>query len=149
MRKTNELMDVLAAIEADARIQALANELEETRERLIKLAAPEFADVLNPPRSISNGAEAFAWFEAAMNQVLRSAEIVCQDQRSAFMDQRDRAFCPLCNGDRRGSKPWDARGYVLSTGLKRHLMGEGNSPMCKVASIVLEQAHHRWKHPAK
>src|SRR5690606_25671652 len=52
-----------------------------------------------------------------------------------------RALCPLCN---RGSDSPYVEGYALPEGLRRHLMGRGNTHRCIVMETVSKLAYEHW-----
>ena len=106
---------------------------------------PRLIPPLEAPHGISTGAEAYMWFQGAIEGLHASAEVIPHDPRNRWGHQGDRAICPLCGEGAIGNLNQLEPGYAYPEGLWRHLMGESNSRMCRVARGMFEEAHSRWR----
>lgn len=117
-------------------VERLKAELDRARRTVLDLMPDNIRDVLYSYRECASRQESWRWREGAAEQLIGLAQPL-QSARS-----RDRASCPLCKGG--SSSPYE-EGFSLPEGLRRHLVGWGNSFSCPVMTAAYDLARE-WAH---
>lgn len=115
-------------------IRRYEDELYQLRELVLELMSPEIRQVLDPWSKTSSVTE---WRLRAAEAVIRLAEPKSPaDMGSTGLS--DRACCPLCREGRADSFGSGEIGFAYPGGLRRHLLGIGNSRPCRVLRAIAD-----------
>ena len=125
----------------DARIKQLESDLYMAREDILHLAPEEFHDILKSHYSCQTRSETYRWLDTI-------AELI-SDRATPIPDLPgveifgERGYCPLCRG---GAQSFYAHesGFRLPEGLRRHLVGYGNTRQCSVIAAAKTLARESW-----
>lgn len=116
-------------VSSEQTIRDLQNELEQTRSSVIYMMPFEAQLILTSYDSCTTRVETYQWPNAVAFKLSDLATIL----PPSIFDTSDRAYCPLC---RAGSSRPDEEGFRLPEGLRRHLVGWGDSYRCPVFTIA-------------
>jgi len=120
-------------------VRFLKDELYATRRVIIHLMPETIQQLLTGYYSCEYRKDTYQWPDQLADALIEKAEVLPPSIGSFFSD---RAYCPLC---KRGSlSPYDS-GFTVPEGLRRHLLGVGNTNQCSVMKIVLQLAGEHWE----
>lgn len=122
-----------------AQYKKVLSDLQSARRTILELMGPELNFVLESYTSCETRVDAQSWESLVAETVIEQAKVLPADEGSYW---RDRAYCPLCQ---QGSHSFYEGGYALPEGLRRHLVGWGNSQQCPVMEAAMELARDYWK----
>jgi hypothetical protein len=88
--------------------------------------------------SCESSHEARFWDSSVADVIIDAAKILPPEQGFYFSE---RAYCPLCGQG--SSSPYES-GFSVPEGLRRHLVGWGNTYQCKVMKTALGLARDYW-----
>jgi hypothetical protein len=123
------------------RIRRLESDLFMARCDIIHLAPEEFHELLGSYYSCSTRSETHSWEDVIAEKVIEKATPIADAVRPDIFGER--AYCPLCRG---GAQSFyaDHRGFSLPEGLRRHLVGFGNTRHCPVMKAAKDLAWEAW-----
>jgi hypothetical protein len=124
--------------EQERRIKYLEEELFKARWTILRLAPEKFHRILQGYYSCESREDTYGWDERVAEQVIGHAEPLPPEKGSYFSE---RAYCPLCG---EGSLTPYESGFSLPEGLRRHLVGYGNTHQCVFTEAALKLAHDHW-----
>lgn len=132
-------------------VRRLEDALDRTRRALIRMRGEDVEQILSSYQSRMNRTEdefenpgwmAHRWLHDLADDLLTLAKPQDVEQLGYGPD---RALCPLCG---RGAQTPFSTGFAVPEGLRRHLLGEGNSIQCAVTEAALglaeEHADQFW-----
>jgi hypothetical protein len=122
------------------RIRRLESDLFMARRDIIQLAPAEFRELLDSYYSCATREERYRWEDLIAEKVIERAAPIADAVRPDIFGER--AYCPLCRG---GAQSYYAdRGFSLPEGLRRHLVGFGNTRHCSVMKAAKDLAWEAW-----
>jgi len=121
----------------EAKIRLLLNDLFLAREAIIDLMPEHLRDCLEESISCHSFEDFENWESWAVDRVIAIAEL---DAHQLALRGRIRLPCPLCGG---APQSEDLGGYLLPTGLLRHLEGSHRSTRCRVLTSVANECRQR------
>jgi hypothetical protein len=124
---------------SDDRIRTLEHDLYSARRAVVALLPQAIQTFVESYYDCQSWHEAHAWESGLVEQILASAAVLGREDGSYF---GPRAYCPLCTSGSSG--PYD-RGFAVPEGLRRHLLGWGNTGACSILSPVLDLARDHWR----
>ncbi|MFM0097116.1 hypothetical protein PQQ87_16005 [Paraburkholderia nemoris] len=119
------------------RIKTLESELYMARASIIGLMPDPLRAPLHSYYSVKSREDSYRWREDVAQQIIDQATIL--PQTVGYLG--DRAMCPLC-GDG-SSSPYE-KGFSMPEGLRRHLVGFGNTRQCVVTLAAFALARDHW-----
>jgi hypothetical protein len=119
-------------------IRRLKADLYEARTAIVRLMAEDTQRLLTSYFSCESRQQTDAWEQSVADEIIESAEVLPRTQGSYLSD---RAYCPLCGG---GSTSPYGSGFTVPEGLRRHLVGWGNTQQCDVMKAALCLARECW-----
>lgn len=126
-------------LSSDERIRTLEWDLDSARRAIVSLL-PQFIQTLVDSRyACQSWEDAYKWESELVDEIITSATVLSREEGSHF---GPRACCPLCG---HGSSALYARGFAVPEGLRRHLIGWGNTTGCGVLTPVLDLARDTWR----
>lgn len=122
----------------DRLIQKLKDELWMLRRSLINLPPYELAQILGSYRDCLSSKETHQWIDHIAEKIGAHAEPL----KSEVPVWGSRANCPLCG---LGADSPYQEGFALPEGLRRHLVGYGNTHQCLFTETARYLARDYWK----
>jgi len=122
----------------EAEIRCLQDELYDARYTIISLMPEEVEKILKSYYSCKSTEETYRWADIAAAEIIEFAKILSPEEGSYLSE---RAYCPLC-GD--GSNSFYENGFSVPEGLRRHLVGYGNTNQCRVFKAAERLARNYW-----
>jgi len=119
-------------------ISALSNKLREARYTILSLMPKAAQEALKSYLSCESRQETHGWVNRTAETIVSLAHILPPEEGSYFSN---RACCPLCGGE--SSSPYE-RGFTVPEGLRRHLIGWGNTRPCEVLEAAFALANEYW-----
>lgn len=123
---------------AEDEIRRLKSDLFLARVAIIQLMPYETGQLLRGYYSCASRIEGHKWMEGVVDSLVAQAE---GSARPPNKYGEKRSMCPLCG---RGSSSPYVEGYSLPEGLRRHLIGWGNTGRCMVMETVSNLARDYW-----
>jgi hypothetical protein len=123
---------------AEDAIRRLKSDLYEARTTIIELMPEDIQRLLTSYYSCESRQQTYGWAESVADEIVESAEVLPRQQGFYFSD---RAYCPLCG---HGSESPYESGFAVPEGLRRHLVGWGNTRQCRVMEAALYLAGDYW-----
>lgn len=123
------------------RIRKLEDELYIARESIIDLAPDRFHELLKSYLSCKTRMESYHWANSIAEKIAEDADPIADLPGAAMFGAR--GYCPLCRGGAQSFYATD-RGFRLPEGLRRHLVGFGNTHQCVVMKAAEEQGRRLW-----
>lgn len=121
---------------AEKKIRELEQDLWFARYSIVNLAPSEFEPELSSYYHYSAD-ERLDWLDVIAQAILERVEPI---EENAIIGQR--AICPLCRSS--SSTPY-ADGFAYPEGLRRHLVGHGNTRQCVVTQAAVALARDHWR----
>jgi hypothetical protein len=122
----------------EAEIRRLQDELSHARYTIISLMPEEIEKILTSYYSCKSRQETYGWADIAATEIIEFAEILSPEEGSYFSE---RAYCPLCKD---GSNSYYERGFSVPEGIRRYLVGYGNTHQCRVFEAAQKLARNHW-----
>lgn len=122
----------------DKRVERLEKELDESRHAILRLAPDNMQSILQSYYLCKTREDASGWEKEIIKKVIEAAISRINDDDESFFGQTP---CPLC---RRSSTSPYQRGFLIPTGLQRHLSGRGHAQKCDVMIAALHLARKTW-----
>ena len=123
----------------ETEIRRLQDELYHARYAIISLMPEETEKILTSYYySCKSRQETYRWTDIAAIEIIEFAKILSPEEGSCFSE---RAYCHLC-GD--GSNSYYETGFSVPEGLRRHLVGYGNTHQCRVFEAAEKLARNHW-----
>ncbi|CAI8823485.1 hypothetical protein [Methylocaldum szegediense] len=122
----------------EEKINALEDRLREARYTILNLVPKEAQEALKSYLSCESRQETYGWLDRTAETIVSLAQILAPEKGSYFSD---RAYCPLCGGE--STSPYE-RGFAVPEGLRRHLVGWGNTRPCAVLEAAFALAKEYW-----
>jgi len=119
-------------------IRRLKSDLWMARSTIVDLMPHEVASLLRGYYSCASRQEGHAWMDGVIDALTERA-LKSAPPPDRFGEQR--GMCPLCG---QGSSSPHVEGYSLPEGLRRHLVGWGNTVRCRVMETVSSLARDHW-----
>lgn len=116
----------------DEELKAAQEDLRLARQAVLSLLDKDLSDVARDMFRITSEDELDDCEKRLIGAAMRKAEVLPPDAY-ASASSPDRAYCPLC---REGSLAPYQSGFALPSGLRQHLMGEGNARRCAVTEFL-------------
>jgi hypothetical protein len=129
----------LSALESP-QVRRLKDELYLARSTIVDMVREDVRHFLKGYRACESRKDTGEWIRAASEGVIAAAQPIDNGLPDIYSR---RAYCPLCGEGSQGFYEHD-RGYALPEGLRRHLLGLGNSRGCSVLGAALALAHDSW-----
>ncbi|QIN62463.1 hypothetical protein SBC1_24780 [Caballeronia sp. SBC1] len=126
------------------KVRRLEDDLYMARAVIIDLMQPELERLLWGQVSCETFDEVRKWADVATESIIEFASRAEQPAEVNW-DGRLRVLCPLCN--RGPQSPYD-NGFLLTEGLRRHLLGTYNSRQCSVFAAAHAMALDRARRAA-
>lgn len=117
-----------------AEVRRLKRELWEARQALVHLMPEHLQSVLENYFRCETKQESYGWRHRAADELIALADEL-PEAGSMYLGKR--AYCPLC---RKGSSTPYEKGFSLPEGLRRHLLGFGNTIECSVMVAACQLA---------
>ena len=118
-------------------IKRLQDELLTARYVILHLMPQNFLNLLTSYYDCKSREDTYQWENMVAEKLLEYVEIIPYHPEYG----RERAYCPLCG---EGSDGPVEKGYALPEGLRRHIVGEGNTKKCPVVEQVRHLARAYW-----
>jgi hypothetical protein len=122
----------------DTIIRGLKQDLRGLRHGLVQLLPHGFARLLGSYQDCLSSKESHQW----MDHVARSVVARAEPLRHAVSGWDGQANCPLCG---RGANAPYQEGFALPEGLRRHLVGSGDTPQCFFTEAAEHLARDHWR----
>ncbi len=117
-------------------IRRLESELYEARRTVLSLLPEPIEKLLSGYYSCNVRQESYRWERDVADAIIQQATLLPPTPYGS-----DRAYCPLC---KEGSSGPYKEGFAVPGGLRRHLLGEGNTFHCRVMKAALSMARDHW-----
>ena len=119
------------------RVKRLESELDSARLSILELMPGEVRHDLMGYYTTDSRKASTDWAVQVVQVIIERAELL--PRPNEYFDER--AMCPLCRG---GSSSRYERGFSFPEGLRRHLVGYGNTRQCVVTKAAFELARDHW-----
>jgi len=119
-------------------IESLKHDLSTVRWTVLSLMPEDVQRILGSYYDCGSEEEALMWENITAEKIIALAEIL-QSRGWAFFGER--AYCPLCKN---GSNSPFEEGFAVPEGLRRHLVGWGNTHQCGIFKVALDLARDYW-----
>lgn len=123
--------------EKDEVIRQLKEDLWMLRYSVLHLLPYEIGQILDSYRQCSSRRETYRWIDNVAEKIVEYA----QPLDSHMSGWGSRANCPLC--DQGADSPY-RDGFALPEGLRRHLVGYGNTHQCLFTDVAQRLAREHW-----
>jgi len=121
-------------------IELLKEELESLRYSLLHLLPWEMSTLLTSFYKCKSRKDTYQWLNNVVQQIIDSVPAQPEARINSWMQER--AKCPLCN--RTPDSPYNNDGFTLPEGLRRHLVGYGNTRQCLFTETAKKMARDYW-----
>lgn len=119
-------------------VRRLKTELYLARRAIIDLMPDEVGRLLGSYYSCESRHESYVWKDNVVDALIQRVDA---STVSEFPWGERRAMCPLCN---LGADSPYVEGFALPEGLRRHLLGWGNTHQCRVTEAAFKLARDHW-----
>jgi hypothetical protein len=123
----------------DDRTRRLEDELDQTCRTVLHLMPENVRELLESYSACESRDETHRWDDTVAEQITAFAKVL--PRQGPYSS--DRAYCPLCG---EGSQSPYESGFTLPEGLRRHLVGYGNTHLCRVMRAALCLARQHWNY---
>ncbi|TWI06081.1 hypothetical protein IP90_00344 [Luteimonas cucumeris] len=125
-------------VDKDELIKKLKSDLWMTRYALLNRAPSAFYQMLSSYLDCGSKEETYPWLDNVAEEVVKHADLLpgSIDQWSGA-----RAMCPLCG---EGANSYYEQGFAYPEGLRRHLVGYGNTHQCVFTDTAMMLARESW-----
>lgn len=120
-------------------IRELKNELWMARYALLRTLPDELHQLLISHRGCETRKASYGWLDRVAEAILKVAQPLPETIQSW---SGPRGMCPLCGDE--SSSPYE-RGFALPEGLRRHLVGYGNTHQCIFTETAMKLARDDWQ----
>lgn len=121
----------------EERVKKLEDDLFLARRSILSLMPESLHTSLNSYYSIKSREDSYRWKDDVAQQVIEHATPL--PRVSEYFGER--AMCPLCG---KGSNSPYEEGFSIPEGLRRHLVGFGNTHQCVVSEAAFALARDYW-----
>jgi hypothetical protein len=119
-------------------IRRLKADLYEARSAIVHLMPENTRKLLTSYFSCESRQQTYAWEQSVADEIIESAEVLPRTQ-GFYLSER--AYCPLCGSG--STSPYES-GFTIPEGLRRHLVGWGNTQQCDVMKAAFCLARECW-----
>ncbi|HEX7803887.1 MAG TPA: hypothetical protein VF471_14145 [Pseudoxanthomonas sp.] len=109
------------------------------RYTLLNRLPPELYQLLSSYRNCEARSDTYRWLDIVAESILGHVQPL---SGATSHSSNGRAMCPLC-GD--GANSYYEQGFSFPEGLRRHLVGYGNTHQCVFTDTAMKLASNDWK----